>query len=227
MIFNQDYAIPIKFISSRFGGTRVVSAYMLAGKILGYRNLYQQFYDRESAYLDIIGDVGNHEYFVDGAKNLVRASLFAAENDDVQIVHLIRHPYSVLHSGETRHEVPGRSVHMHLKNWVFYNLKAKALCDKYPDRSATIQFNDFVSTPKATLSTLAAQLNWGELDIDTDKLDPTKTHLTGNRSRHEAYAIRPKQLTPSAEDLVDLGVTPAELETLIRTTNELGIPAQP
>jgi len=223
MIIKRDLAIPCKIISSRFGGERAVAAYTLAGRLVGYKNIYSNFYQREANFLSAIEEISDCDFYIDGTKNLVRSHLFAEGNEHTQLIHLIRHPFAVLHSGATRHAHRGRSIQTQLKNWIFYNQKAKMLCQKYSSRSATIYFDDLVKNPRDVIKELSEKLKLGDLNVDTGNLDPTKTHLIGNRSRHQATKVRSKQLAPTAEDLLELGVTSAEIKLLSDAAESLGI----
>jgi len=227
MIVSSEFAIPCRFISSRFGGDRVLAAYKLAGNIVGFRSVYREFYQREARFLSAIEEVSGCDFYIDGNKNLVRTHLFSEENDNTQIIHLIRHPFAVLHSGSTRHKHSVRSIQSRLKSWIFYNQKAKQLCQKFPTRSTTVYFDDLVTKPKEVIRDLSIRFNWGNLDIETDNLDPTKTHLIGNQSRHSATKVRSKQLAPTEKDLLELGITPKEIKLLLDTTESLGLATHP
>jgi len=226
MMISRDYATPYKFISSRFGGERAIGAYKLAGKLIGYRNIFREFYRKEALFLSAVQAVDEHQFYIDGNKNLVRSHLFAEENEQTRFIHLIRHPFAVLHSSATRHVKRGRRIQSHLKSWMFYNKSAKQLCDKYPSRSATIYFEDLVSNPAVVIEELSKKFNLSNLDIDTDNLDPTRTHLIGNRSRHSATKVRSKQMTPTAEDLRKHGVTSEQIELLVEAAELFGLSAQ-
>jgi len=223
MIVSRDYATPFKFISSRFGGERAIGAYKLAGGLIGYQNIFREFYRKEALFLSAIETVGDCEFYIDGNKNLVRSHLFAEEDEQTLIIHLIRHPFAVLHSSATRHIERGRAIQSHLKSWMFYNRSAKKLCEKYPSRSVTIYFDDLVSNPTAVLEEISSTFNFGKLDIDADNLDPTKTHLIGNRSRHNATRVRSKQKSPTAEDLRELGVTSEQIKLLLDAADSFGL----
>lgn len=225
MITKRDLAIPCKFISSRYGGERAIAAYTLAGKIFGYQNIYSKFYQREAKFLSAIEEVSNCAFYIDGNKNLVRSHLFAEEDEHTQLIHLMRHPFAVLHSGATRHADRGRSIQKQLKNWIFYNQKVKVLCEKYSSRAATIYFDDLVNNPDDAIKKLSDKLNLGDLNIDTNNLDPTKTHLIGNQSRHNATKVRSKQLAPTANDLRELGVTSDDIKLVSDAAESLGISA--
>jgi len=223
MIVSRDYATPFKFISSRFGGERAIGAYKLAGKLIGYRNIFSEFYRKEALFLSAIEAVDDNQFYIDGNKNLVRSHLFAEGDEQTRLIHLIRHPFAVLHSSATRHVKRGRSIQSHLKSWMFYNRSAKQLCDKHPSRSATIYFEDLVSNPAIVIEQLSRKFNLSNLDIDTDNLDPTRTHLIGNRSRHNATKVRSKQMTPTAEDLRELGVTSEQIQLLLDAAESFGL----
>lgn len=223
MIVNRELAIPCKFISSRFGGERAIAAYQFAGAVFGYKNVYRRFYKRETHFLNAIKDTSGCEFYIDGNKNLVRSHLFSEEDDEPLLIHLIRHPFAVLHSGATRHTNRARNIKTQLKSWIFYNKKAQKLCQKYSSRSITIYFDDLVRNTEGVLKALSDKFGVDSLDIDTDNLDPTKTHLIGNRSRHNATKVRSKQLSPTAQDLQELGVSTKEIQTVLNAAQSLGI----
>jgi len=227
MITKRDLAIPIELISTRSGGERAIAAYQFAGAVLGYKNAYSQYYRREAKFLNAVEEVTGCEFYIDGNKNLVRAHLFSEEDDETLLIHLIRHPFAVLHSAETRHERRGRSIQSRLRNWIFYNRKSQKLCQKFPARSITIYFDDLVRNPKDAVKALSDKFDFGSLDIDTDNLDPTKTHLIGNRSRHNATKVRSKQLAPTSKDLLDLGVSAKEIQLVQQAAESFGIETVP
>ena len=212
MILDMKYRIPGKWVSSRFGGTRISTAYKNIGKIGGYERIYADFLERERGFLESIGSLGAYQYYLDGCKNLVRADIFAATAGGNQIVHLLRDPYAVLHSGATRHIDRRRTTRKHLQGWIKYNLMVRKLCEQYPDTSVMVLFDDLVSNPGAVLDRLATKFAWGALDVQPDNLNPEVTHIIGNRSRHTSSKVRAKQLQPDAKELRTLGIPQKELD---------------
>jgi len=221
MILNSRYRMPISTISSRFEGTRFLPLYQTLGRTIGYSNAFSSFLKRESGYLNSIGELGNFNYFLDGTKNLVRADIFTKTNKHNQIIHLIRDPIAAIHSAATRHNTRGKSARFNVRSWITYNTSAQKLCNENLDRSATIFFDDMVNNPDIVLKTLALKLDWGSLDVNPDNLTPEKTHLLGNRSRHNATEVRAKQLKPTPQDLRNVGVPDDEIEKLINVYTDL------
>lgn len=221
MILNHKYCIPSTLISARFGGTRVSEYYQLIGKTLGYQRAYSSFLARENGFLESIGTLGNFDYYLDGTKNIVRADIFTAISARNQIIHLIRDPIAVLHSTATRHDDRGRSIRYSLRSWITYNTRARKLCDANADRSAIVLFDDLVSQPDVVLNTLSSKLGWKPLNVEPENLDPKMTHIIGNRSRHNATKVRAKQLKPTADDLIALGVSAREIEQVSAVYEEL------
>ena len=221
MILDMKYRLPGTFVSSRFGGLKISSVYRVTGKVLGYERAYGQFLRREAKFLECIKTLGDYEYYLDGSKSLVRADIFTNSNQGGQIIHLLRDPFAVLHSGATRHSDRRRGVRAHLQGWMQYNRKARGLCDRHPDTSVSIAFDNLVGNPSSILDSLSAKFGWGELDVQPDNLDPKNTHIIGNGSRHSSSKVRAKQLKPGAEELLELGVPQSELDEVSSAYEQL------
>ena len=68
MVHSRDYAIPFKVVASRYGGTKVSQLYALLGRIIGYSRVYGSFLERENFLLNLIGQMSQYEFCIDGSK---------------------------------------------------------------------------------------------------------------------------------------------------------------
>jgi len=142
------------------------------------------------------------------------------------LIHLVRDPLSVFDSALNRHDRYSKgkqSITGHAKSWIFYNQRAHALTKKYPERSFSIVFDDLVSDPSEVLSNCCQSLG---VEYDTnslDNMDPTATHIIGNRSRHEATRVKKAPTRPSKEQLTEYGLSTELIEKVIRVAKSLKI----
>jgi len=134
---------------------------------------------------------------------------------------MIRDPFAVLHSGATRHGDRRRGGRQHLQGWMKYNIKVRELCDRHPDTSVSVAFDNLVSDPASVLNSLSEKFSWGELDVQPDKLKPENTHIIGNGSRHSSSKVRSKQLKPGAQELLELGIPQQELDEISAVYEQL------
>ena len=223
VLIEPKHRIPYEAVSSRVEGTRLLKAYRVLGQLLGYRNAFRKFLRDEEALLKALADFEQYEYVVDGSKSAVRADIFNKVDPNTRMVHLVRHPFSVLLSALTRHETRGRSAALIKDDWIVGNQRAKEMCEQYGNRAVFVQYEKLVTEPSKTMATVAACVGAGTINLDPDKLDLSNCHLMGNRSRHQATSVRNETSVPSADDLLEVGLTVAHVDELVEAAESFGI----
>ena len=228
-LYEREFAIPGRLLARRFGGLRALDVYRAIGGAVGYRRAFGGFLAREEAALDALGEARPASRFhLDGSKNLVRATVLAEAEPATRLIHLLRHPFEVFHSAATRHERyvgRGRTIERHVDSWCDYNRRAAELVRRHGERAVSVRFADLVDPVQgpAVIARFSERLGWPALGLDRAALDPTRAHVVGNRSRHEATRVREKAASPSAEALAEIGLGPAGIDKLRRVAAELGL----
>lgn len=226
LLFRRKHTYPIKLVSEKYGGLKLYSLYKLINQIFGYKYVFSDFLNSNNIQLNAIKHASPQTtHFFDGAKNIIRGHMFLETDPRSKLVHLIRHPFEVLYSAATRHEIyDGKhNIRKHAHSWCTYNLAAARLVEAYSNRTATVTHKGLLERPKKTIENLFETLDWPTSNIDIENIDPKKAHVLGNRSRHRATKIRNEKSRPTPEMLYEKGLSSDDIELLERTIEKLDI----
>ncbi len=222
MLHDDAWRIPWPALSARGGGLRALPLYRALGRAFGAGRTYARFLERERVLLDELGAVSGAAHYLDGCKSIVRAEVFARADTAVRLLHLTRHPYGALHSALTRHARRGRTARHRIEGWVRYNQAAADMLHRHPGRVAALRLEELGLAPVDTVTRVCQALDVPAPHFDPAGLDPTRTHVIGNRSRHAATVVRALPPVPDTLQMLEAGCTPADLAALDRAAERFG-----
>jgi sulfotransferase family protein len=135
--------------------------------------------------------VSESNVIVDTSKHIPDAALLhLLEGVQPYFVHLVRDPRAVTFSwrremaspGEGRaSQMPRHGAVISARGWMFSNLGAELVRRRsHPDRSMMIRYEDFASSPRATIDQILALI--GHDPVGTPFVDPTTVELGPNHT---------------------------------------------
>ncbi|MCW5934199.1 MAG: sulfotransferase [Fimbriimonadia bacterium] len=159
--------------------------------------------ERVRAIYETMSHLTDHAIIVDESKSPMYGQLLRSIPEiELNVVHLVRDPrgfaYSHLKRNPDRQDRKEQEVSLMgaVRRWMGTNLSTETFAKDAPERYMLARYEDFVSSPRGTLSSIARFVGVSEnhlplLDDQTIQVKPTHT-LGGSAVRYETESIKVK-----------------------------------